>query len=798
MQQKTKWMWLAGAPALIAGCAVANDPQTSKTAAQPLQITPATRIATEGILPFGGTVFGTNPTTKLEGSDFHGYEFDALAGANITIKMTGSTCGLPDVQLDLFGPEDANGNRAFQFENDDVGTAPCTFDAQISGTILVTGRFLVVGTSFLQQGGGANGHYTLTLTCNNNACVDPNADSFAKAKIKQTDIDKGLFTPSQLFDIGDFTFEHIFQVSEGLGNALPGAPGNGTARPAFRNIPNNVHFAAFGAPEAQSCVTCHNNGGDDGAGDLNHNIFQIGDGINPASGVPRNPPPLLGSGLRQRIGEEMTTELQGQLAAGKLQAKNTNTNVTVALSSKGRGFGSVIAHADQTVDFTGLKFVDSDLVVKPFGWKGREATIRRFIEGGFRVHFGMQTTPQVTKQCPNVNLLGTGACPDPDGDGVIDEIPEGTLSAEAVYMGLRETPVRIPAINAAAQLRVNQGETLFNQVNCTACHVQNVTINSPFHTEPGDFGGAGIRVNLATDTKSPHPALNADGTMTVEIWSDERRHFMGDPANPTNLTGANVDCDTKAFNQIGPCDFITPPLWGIRDTAPYLHDGRAATLLDSVLLHGNGDDAGSVAAFKALSADDQQKIVEFMLSLGRQEDLDALATPVDLSGFILEQLQTVNGVSTFIDAFLPAGIRVKHGGFLIVARNATQAQFEAFYCSTGNCPGGTTLGPNAVFVTGGNAFPVIDGSETFAAFDFQGVFIDGRSFPETTTGLQTLQRTNCNVPANLAASWLIRPTSTAIATPARGPLSSGQTRICVSEVADATNTNFEFVEVFVE
>ena len=41
-------------------------------------------------------------------------------------------------------------------------------------------------------------------------------------------------------------------------------------------------------------------------------------------------------------------------------------------------------------------------------------------------------------------------------------------------------------------------------------------------------------------------------------------------------------------------------------------------------------------------------------------------------------------------------------------------------------------------------------------------------------------------------------TSMAIAPPGRGPLRAGRQRICVSEVADATNKNFEFVEVFVE
>src|SRR5262249_41235292 len=159
--------------------------------------------------------------------------------------------------------------------------------------------------------------------------------------------------------------------------ALAGAPGNGTARPAFRTNPNNVHFAAFGAPEAQSCVTCHNLGGDDGAGDLNHNIFQIGDGINRSSGVPRNPPTVLGNGYRQRIGEEMTAGLRADLASALATAKSTNMAVTQALSSKGISFGSIVANVDQTVNFAGLLGVDTDLVIKPFGWKGREATLKR-------------------------------------------------------------------------------------------------------------------------------------------------------------------------------------------------------------------------------------------------------------------------------------------------------------------------------------------------------------------------------------------------------------------------------------
>jgi mono/diheme cytochrome c family protein len=763
-------MWTVGVSTLLAGCAAANEPKTSKTADEPLQITAGTRISTEGILSYGAVVFAENPTTLLEAQDFHGYELDGKAGGNITIKMNASSCGLPDTVLDLFGPEDANGNRAFLIENDDANLSPCPFDSQITSfTLPVTGRYLIVGTSFLQQGG--NGHYRLQVTCNNNACVDPAAPTLAGSQIAQTDIDQGLFSPAQLFDIGDFTFEHVFRIEEGVGNALKRLPAGNQPRPNFRN----VEFGAFGGPEAQSCVTCHNVGGDNGAGDLNHNIFQNSDGINRSSGLPRNPPGVLGNGFRQAIGAEMTIDLLTELATAKAQAAVTGVAVTKALSSKGISFGSVIANPDFTVNFAGVVGVDSDLVVKPFGWKGREAKLRRFVDGEFRTHLGIQSAPSIALHCltPNVNTFGNGSdCTDPDGDGVRDEITEGLLSAEAVYMGLLETPVRVPAVTPAAQTRANSGEALFNQIGCGSCHTPTMILNSPIHVEPADTtGGAGITLNLATDSKDPHPAIN-NGSIAVELWSDFKRHRVGAAL-----------ADSKNFNQIAADQFITPPLWGVADSAPYLHDGRAATLNDAILAHA-GDAQAVRNAYAALAADQQLQIQEFLGTLGRQEDRDARATPVDLSGFILEQ------TGSLIDAVLPTGTKVPHGGFLIVARNATQAQFETFY--------GEALGTNVTFLTGGDTFPVIDGGEAFALFDLQGVFVDGRSFAEAATGQQTLQRTSCGAAAPLAASWNIAVTSTAGATPGRGPLSTGQNRICVSEVADATNPSFEFVEIFVE
>jgi len=619
MRELNRWIWIVGASTLIAGCAIDGGEKAGKASEEPLTLSAATPVSTEGILDFGAVVFAENPTTLMEANDFHGYEFNGKAGGIITITANGTPCGTPDTVLDLFGPEDATGNRGASLaENDDAFLSACFLDSQIkSFTLPVTGQYLIVVTSFLQQGG--NGHYKLQMTCDNGACVDPTAPTFHGSQIAQTDIDHGLFTASQLFDIGDFTFETIFRVEDGMGNALAGLPGNGKPRPDFRQIPNNVHFAGFGAPEAQSCVTCHNLGGDDGAGDLNHNIFQIGDGVNRSSGVPRNAPTVLGNGFRQRIGEEMSADLAAELAAAKAAAAATHVAVTKALTSKGTSFGSLVANPDGTVNFAGVAGVDTvavgaepPLTVRPFGWKGREATIRRFIEGGFRVHFGMQTQPSIVKNCanPNVNNFGNGPdCQDPDNDGVKNEITEGLLSAEAVYMGLRETPVRIPVLSSTEAGRVNQGEKLFKDIGCTSCHTPKMHINNPTHVElPDTTGGAGITLHLATDNKLPHPAANTDGSIDVELWSDFKRHGMGSLA------------DGKPFNQIAADQFITTPLWGVADSAPYLHDGRAATLSDAIRLH-DGEALSVRNAYLALTTDQQAEIQEFLNTLGRAEDL---------------------------------------------------------------------------------------------------------------------------------------------------------------------------------
>ena len=72
--------------------------------------------------------------------------------------------------------------------------------------------------------------------------------------------------------------------------------------------------------------------------------------------------------------------------------------------------------------------------------------------------------------------------------------------------------------------------------------------------------------------------------------------------------------------------YLTPELWGVGNTGPYLHDDRAGTLHEAITLHGEdsppavGEPGRSEAqeardAYVKLTPDDQRALVAFLKSL---------------------------------------------------------------------------------------------------------------------------------------------------------------------------------------
>jgi len=106
------------------------------------------------------------------------------------------------------------------------------------------------------------------------------------------------------------------------------------------------------------------------------------------------------------------------------------------------------------------------------------------------------------------------------------------------------------------------------------------------------------------------------GALYVPLFSDLQTHDMGRFLMDLTAQGEDVAgvCAQPRF-------FLTRPLWGVADTGPWLHDGRATSLLEAILLHGDsatgsGSEAAKIVdAFEKLSDADKQNVVNFLLSL---------------------------------------------------------------------------------------------------------------------------------------------------------------------------------------
>ena len=452
------------------------------------------------------------------------------------------------------------------------------------------------------------------------------------------------------FEAGDELTEHSFTAEQGVGAYIE--EGRIFTRVPRADLDGPMEWANHlpwreGGANATSCIACHNQPLPNGAGDVALNVlvdpYHTGD---PALYLERNTLPLFALGVPQRLAEEMTTDLHQQRADAILAACSDGS-AEVALDSKDVTFGTLIVTRTATepcawdIDTSAVTGVSADLIVRPFGWKGNEATIRSFTRNAAHNELGLQAD----------ELVGDM---DGDFDGVTGELTVGDLTALTIYMAALERPVSMLELDDLGLMELSsddraeilRGEALFAEADCTSCHIPSLPIEDAVFREPSLTPGfydvtfpagtdpevAGLMaeltlyfdmttdqpnnmVELADGTTTHLGALPvaADGTATAILYTDLRRHDMGaELADPTDLHG------------IPATHFLTRSLAGVGSTGPWLHDGRATTLHDAAMAHG-GAAAASRDAYAALTTEDQAAISAFLSNLiifstGEEED----------------------------------------------------------------------------------------------------------------------------------------------------------------------------------
>ncbi len=441
-------------------------------------------------------------------------------------------------------------------------------------------------------------------------------EQLSHATLSQVALDRGVFTAADLFRAGDDLFAYQFRAEQGLGNGLAGRPGIAAGPLPAPNL-RRVHGGRLGGPDALACLDCHAVGGDDGAGSLTQNAYLAGDGDRTSTADARNPPMLLGVGPIERLAVEMSAELAAERAQARADAEAGATPVTVALTAKGVGFGALIARPDGTIDTTDVTGVSPDLVVRPFGWKGH-ASLRDSVREAFRIHLGL--VAMVDQQAVRdgrapATAFGDGPWYDVDRDGTTIEVEDGMISTMVAYLAQLEAPQLAPPDDPDLLDQFVAGQAAFDHARCGACHVPALRLASPLLTTTAEqtenAGSPPVTIDVARDGMWPkiEPLDQPGSAFAVRLFSDLRRHDLG-PAlaapGPQPSPGGPIPAQ----------EWLTRPLWGLADTAPYLHDGRAPTIADAILAHG-GEATASREAYQALPADQRAALRVYLTSLTR-------------------------------------------------------------------------------------------------------------------------------------------------------------------------------------
>ncbi|HEX3656937.1 MAG TPA: di-heme oxidoredictase family protein [Pirellulales bacterium] len=209
-----------------------------------------------------------------------------------------------------------------------------------------------------------------------------------------------------------------------------------------------------------------------------------------------------------------------------------------------------------------------------FGWRGQVLNLRGFVLGACAVELGLQNKDHLPPISPlsgaaaNANDLDAQQCDD-----------------LVAFVAALPVPERAKSKTHGEEVDAVRGEHLFEQTGCAVCH------RPQLGTVFGIYSDLLVH-DMGTSLEDPAPAASAPSTM-----------YYGPPPD---LYSPKIVQQRREWK--------TPPLWGIRDSGPYLHDGRANTIDEAILAHG-GEAKRSVAKYVRLTTSQRYRLAYFLKTL---------------------------------------------------------------------------------------------------------------------------------------------------------------------------------------
>jgi RNA polymerase sigma factor (sigma-70 family) len=200
-----------------------------------------------------------------------------------------------------------------------------------------------------------------------------------------------------------------------------------------------------------------------------------------------------------------------------------------------------------------------------FGSKAQIPTLHEFVRGACANELGLE----VPGHSQGVSPLA----PDRMAKGL--DLTEPDCDDLVAYVRALPAPEALDLNGLLGTADMRTGRRLFAQVGCASCHVPKL----------GDVEG---------------------------IFSDLLLHNMGQSLSDQGSAYGSNRPDSS--DEPSPREWRTAPLWGYRDSGPYMHDGRARTLDEAVAMH-EGQGKASAHQFFRLASKERGQVEAFLKSL---------------------------------------------------------------------------------------------------------------------------------------------------------------------------------------
>jgi CxxC motif-containing protein (DUF1111 family) len=275
-----------------------------------------------------------------------------------------------------------------------------------------------------------------------------------------------------------------------------------------------------------------------------------------------------------------------------------------------------------------------------FGWKGQTASLADFVLTACAVELGLEV--------PGHHQGGVPQKPEAKAKGL--DLTSQECDALVDYVRNLPRPAERKPASPVESKEIAAGSTLFASIGCASCHtprlgqVEGMYSDLLLHDlgpQLGDTGQYGVFDPSSSEEElqddplpiaeaaSPTPA---DLTAEAVVVTQPAPALIAPPAAPeppappvastdAAITGNFVRVHARSAKLVRPTtgpasrfEWRTPPLWGFRDSGPYLHDGRAETLDQAVALHA-GEASRITQSFFQLKPGQRRQVEAFLKSL---------------------------------------------------------------------------------------------------------------------------------------------------------------------------------------